>query len=50
MPADVIDQFFANPESMLDGENRELAVLFSDIRGFTTIAEKHAAPRRSWSR
>ncbi len=29
----------ANPESMLVGDNRPLAILFSDIRGFTTISE-----------
>jgi class 3 adenylate cyclase/HAMP domain-containing protein len=40
VPADVIDQFFSNPESMLVGENRKVAVMFSDIRSFTTIAEK----------
>lgn len=39
VPKDVIDQFFAHPESMLTGENRVLAVLFSDIRSFTTISE-----------
>jgi len=39
VPADVIDQFFSNPESMLVGDSRILAVLFSDIRGFTTISE-----------
>ncbi|MBN2736604.1 MAG: HAMP domain-containing protein [Spirochaetales bacterium] len=39
VPRDVIDQFFAHPESMLVGENRVLSVLFSDIRGFTTISE-----------
>jgi adenylate cyclase len=39
VPAEVIDQFFKHPESMLKGENRVLAVLFSDIRGFTGIAE-----------
>jgi adenylate cyclase len=39
VPADVIDQYFTHPESMLKGENRVLAVLFSDIRGFTGIAE-----------
>jgi adenylate cyclase len=40
VPADVIDQFFSNPESMLVGDKRQLAVMFTDIRGFTTIAEK----------
>jgi class 3 adenylate cyclase/HAMP domain-containing protein len=39
VPAEVIDQYFANPESMLVGDNRVLAVMFSDIRGFTSIAE-----------
>ncbi len=40
VPNDVIEQFFRNPESMLVGENRMLAILFSDIRAFTTISEK----------
>ncbi|MDR2468613.1 MAG: adenylate/guanylate cyclase domain-containing protein [Spirochaetaceae bacterium] len=39
VPHDVIEQFFASPESMLRGETRELVILFSDIRGFTTISE-----------
>ncbi|MCL2880738.1 MAG: HAMP domain-containing protein [Treponema sp.] len=42
VPKDLIDKFFASPESMLIGENRELAVLFSDIRSFTTISENMA--------
>ena len=42
VPKDLIDKFFASPESMLVGENRELAILFSDIRSFTTISEKMA--------
>jgi class 3 adenylate cyclase/HAMP domain-containing protein len=42
VPKDLIDKFFASPESMLTGENRELAILFSDIRGFTTISESMA--------
>ena len=40
VPKDVIEQFFVNPERMLIGEDRVLAVLFSDIRGFTTISER----------
>lgn len=40
MPKEVIEKFFSNPESLLVGENRELAVLISDIRGFTAIAER----------
>jgi adenylate cyclase len=39
VPVDVIDQFFSHPESMLVGDNRVLAVLFSDIRDFTRISE-----------
>jgi adenylate cyclase len=40
VPADVIDEFFANPEKMLIGENRVISILFSDIRSFTTISEQ----------
>jgi class 3 adenylate cyclase len=39
VPKAVIDQFYASPEKMLVGEMRPVAVLFSDIRGFTTIVE-----------
>jgi class 3 adenylate cyclase/HAMP domain-containing protein len=39
VPKDLIDKFFASPESMLVGDNREVSILFSDIRGFTTISE-----------
>ncbi|MDR0589430.1 MAG: HAMP domain-containing protein [Spirochaetaceae bacterium] len=39
VPKDLIDKFFAAPESMLVGDNRLLSVLFSDIRSFTTISE-----------
>jgi len=42
VPKNVIDQLFANPESMLVGEDRVLALLFSDIRGFTSISERMA--------
>jgi class 3 adenylate cyclase/HAMP domain-containing protein len=40
VPKELIDKFFAAPESMLVGDNREIAILFSDIRGFTSISEK----------
>jgi class 3 adenylate cyclase/HAMP domain-containing protein len=39
VPKDVIERFFTSPEKMLVGENRSLAILFSDIRSFTTISE-----------
>ena len=42
VPSDVIDEVLGNPEAMLVGKNRDLAVLFSDIRGFTTISETMA--------
>ena len=42
VPVDVIDQFMSRPESMLKGDSRILAVLFSDIRGFTRISESMA--------
>ncbi|GAB1483122.1 adenylate/guanylate cyclase domain-containing protein [Treponema sp.] len=37
----VIDQLVQNPELLtLGGEKRRLSILFSDIRGFTSISEK----------
>ena len=42
VPVDVIDRFIERPESMLVGDSRILAVLFSDIRGFTRISESMA--------
>ena len=37
---DVINQMLENPESLqLGGVRRDLTVLFSDVRGFTTISE-----------
>jgi adenylate cyclase len=39
----VIEQLMAHPDMMkLGGEKRELTVLFSDIRGFTSFSEKMA--------
>jgi len=40
VPQELIDRFYHNPESMLVGENRVLSILFSDIRGFTSISER----------
>jgi adenylate cyclase len=39
VPENVIHEQFANPEETLVGDNRVLAILFSDIRSFTTISE-----------
>jgi len=43
VPKHVIDEFFVSPDSMLVGQSRTLAILFSDIRGFTTLSE-HLSP------
>jgi adenylate cyclase len=40
VPENVLHEVFANPEETLVGDNRVIAVLFSDIRSFTTISEK----------
>jgi class 3 adenylate cyclase/HAMP domain-containing protein len=40
VPKSVIDELISSPEQMLIGENRILAVLFSDVRDFTSISEK----------
>jgi len=38
---DVYEQLVANPElARLGGQRRQMTVLFSDIRGFTTVSEK----------
>ena len=40
VPKHVIDEIFENPDSVLVGKNANLSILFSDVRGFTTISEK----------
>ena len=42
VPKEVIDQVVASPETALVGEDRVLALLFSDVRDFTTISENMA--------
>jgi class 3 adenylate cyclase/HAMP domain-containing protein len=43
VPQNVIEEFFSSPDpNMLRGKNASLAILFSDIRGFTTISEDYA--------
>jgi adenylate cyclase len=40
IPPELVDEMSKSPEEYsLDGENREMTVLFSDVRGFTTISE-----------
>jgi adenylate cyclase len=39
----VVSELIKNPDmARLGGERREITVLFSDVRGFTTFSEKHA--------
>jgi adenylate cyclase len=38
--ADVMEAALESPERLKRGEKREMSVLFSDIRGFTTFSEK----------
>ncbi len=44
VPPDVIEMFFQNPEGMLKADNSQVAVLFSDIRSFTSISEQMKTP------
>ncbi|WP_345980364.1 adenylate/guanylate cyclase domain-containing protein [Sulfurimonas sp. HSL3-2] len=40
LSADLLDKLIKNPQALsLGGEKKELTILFSDIRGFTTISE-----------
>lgn len=40
VPPDLVDEMAKNPESIsLEGQSKELTVLFSDVRDFTTISE-----------
>jgi adenylate cyclase len=39
----LVDEMIRNPElARLGGERREITVLFSDVKGFTSFAEKHS--------
>lgn len=40
VPPELVDEMSQNPEEVsMESESRELTVLFSDVRGFTTISE-----------
>ena len=41
VPPELVEEMAAHPEAIsMEGESREMTVLFSDVRGFTTISEK----------
>lgn len=41
IPPELVDELAANPAAAsMEGEKRNMTVLFSDVRGFTTISEK----------
>lgn len=41
VPTELVDEMSKHPEQMvsMEGESREMSILFSDVRGFTTISE-----------
>jgi len=41
VPSELVDEMTKNPEQVvsMEGESREMTILFSDVRGFTTISE-----------
>ncbi|MBN2544645.1 MAG: adenylate/guanylate cyclase domain-containing protein [Spirochaetes bacterium] len=42
VPQDVVDEIVHNPTNLLEGRDKDVTVLFSDIRSFTTISESMA--------
>lgn len=41
VPPELVEEMAAHPENIsMEGESREMTVLFSDVRGFTNISEK----------
>jgi adenylate cyclase len=40
VPGELVEEMAKHPESVsMEGESREMSILFSDVRGFTTISE-----------
>ncbi len=40
VPGEVVEEIAKNPQNVsMEGESREMTILFSDVRGFTTISE-----------
>lgn len=44
MPSEIIQRIADGQDDSLSGEERELSILFTDIRGFSAISEKLAPP------
>ncbi|MDP1635127.1 MAG: adenylate/guanylate cyclase domain-containing protein, partial [Gallionellaceae bacterium] len=41
VPGELVDEMSKNPAQVsMEGDSREMTILFSDVRGFTTISEK----------
>jgi len=41
VPAEIVEEMSANPEAVsMEGKSKEMTVLFSDVRSFTTISEQ----------
>ena len=41
VPPELVEEMAAHPQDIsMEGESRQMSVLFSDVRGFTTISEK----------
>jgi class 3 adenylate cyclase/DNA-binding NarL/FixJ family response regulator len=43
VPQQIVDRLAAHPESAIEPQELEVSVLFSDIRGFSTLAERLSA-------
>ncbi len=42
VPNSVINEIIKDPSRMLEGQSKEIAILFTDIRNFTSISEQYA--------
>lgn len=43
MSAEVVEELLSSGEAQLGGQNQHVSILFSDLRGFTTVSEKLGA-------
>ncbi len=48
LSSDMVEQLAENPDQLsLGGETREMSIMFSDVRGFTTISESYKSNPRA---